>query len=67
MVSSASEKLRQMTDRPRRLCTRTGLCKFIRGTGLDVDFLTPALLPPRTPMFRDVNTTGFTQITQPGK
>jgi len=38
-----------------------------RGYNFDVDFLTPALLPPRTPMFRDVNTTGFTQITQPGK
>ena len=25
----------------------------------DTDFLTPALLPPRTPMFRDTNTLGF--------
>jgi hypothetical protein len=25
----------------------------------DTDFLTPALLPPRTPMFRDINTLGF--------
>lgn len=31
----------------------------------DTDFLTPALLPPRTPMFRDVNTTGFAQIVRP--
>ena len=31
----------------------------------DTDFLTPALLPPRTPMFRDVNTTGFAQIIRP--
>jgi len=31
----------------------------------DSDFLQPSLLPPRTPMFRDVNTTGFTQVIQP--
>lgn len=31
----------------------------------DVDFLTPALLAPRTPMFRDINTLGFTQILTP--
>jgi hypothetical protein len=28
----------------------------------DVDFLQPTLLPPRTPMFRDVNTLGFSRI-----
>lgn len=33
-----------------------------RGYNFDAEFLTPALLPPRTPMFRDVNTTGFSQI-----
>ena len=31
----------------------------------DIDFLQPTLLPPRTPMFRDVNTTGFTQVVKP--
>lgn len=31
----------------------------------DTNFLQPALLPPRTPMFRDVNTLGFTQILTP--
>ena len=31
----------------------------------DTDFLQPSLLPPRTPMFRDVNTTGFTQVIRP--
>jgi hypothetical protein len=36
-----------------------------RGYNFDADFLTPALLPPRTPMFRDVNTTGFAQIIRP--
>jgi len=28
----------------------------------DTDFLTISLLPPRTPMFRDVNVLGFTQV-----
>ena len=36
-----------------------------RAYTFDTDFLTPALLPPRTPMFRDVNTTGFAQILRP--
>lgn len=36
-----------------------------RGYQFDSDFLTPALLPPRTPMFRDVNTVGFTQVVLP--
>jgi hypothetical protein len=31
----------------------------------DTNFLNPSLLPPRTPMFRDVNTTGFTQLLLP--
>lgn len=33
-----------------------------RGYNFDVEFLQPQLLPPRTPMFQDVNTTGFSQI-----
>ena len=36
-----------------------------RGYNFDAEFLTPALLPPRTPMFRDVNITGFAQIIRP--
>ena len=36
-----------------------------RGYNFDTEFLTPALLPPRTPMFRDVNITGFSQIIRP--
>lgn len=36
-----------------------------RAFAFDTDFLIPALLPPRTPMFRDVNTTGFAQIIRP--
>jgi len=33
----------------------------------DTTFLTPANLPPRTPLFRDVNTTGFTQLLLPAQ
>ena len=36
-----------------------------RGYQFDVNFLNPTLLPPRTPMFRDINTTGFTQLLLP--
>jgi Tfp pilus assembly protein PilX len=38
-----------------------------RGYNFDTDFLTPSLLPPRTPLFRDVNTTGFTQLLLPNQ
>lgn len=33
-----------------------------RGYNFDAEFLDPDLLPPKTPMFRDVNTTGFMQV-----
>lgn len=33
----------------------------------DVDFLNPALLPPNTPMFRDLNAVGFAQDMRPGR
>jgi hypothetical protein len=36
-----------------------------RGYNFDVEFLDPNLLPPRTPMFRDINITGFTRLTMP--
>jgi hypothetical protein len=36
-----------------------------RGYNFDVNFLTPSLLPPRTPLFRDVNTTGWTRLLLP--
>lgn len=36
-----------------------------RGYSFDAEFLTPALLPPRTPMLRDVNNIGFTQDVSP--
>jgi hypothetical protein len=38
-----------------------------RGYNFDVDFLDPTLLPPRTPMFRDVNITGFTRLISPSQ
>ena len=38
-----------------------------RGYNFDVNFLTPALLPPRTPLFRDVNTTGWTRLLLPSQ
>ena len=33
-----------------------------RDFSFDTDFLTPSLLPPNTPMFRDMNTLGFSQV-----
>jgi hypothetical protein len=36
-----------------------------RGYNFDTDFLVPALLPPGTPMFRDVNTLTFRQLLRP--
>jgi Tfp pilus assembly protein PilX len=38
-----------------------------RGYNFDTEFLTPSLLPPRTPLFRDINTTGFTQLLLPSQ
>jgi hypothetical protein len=38
-----------------------------RAYAFDTNFLNPTLLPPRTPMFRDINTTGFTQLLLPGQ
>ncbi len=38
-----------------------------RGYKFDTDFLTPALLPPRTPMFRDINTLTFRQLLRPNQ
>jgi hypothetical protein len=33
----------------------------------DADFVNPALLPPLTPMFRDMNAVGFSQELRPGR
>jgi len=38
-----------------------------RGYAFDTNFLTPSLLPPRTPTFRDINTLGFTQLILPNQ
>jgi len=46
-------------------CCTTVYSPPTRGYNFDTDFLDPSLLPPRTPMFRDVNTTGFAQILYP--
>ena len=38
-----------------------------RGYNFDTNFLNPTLLPPRTPLFRAVNTTGWTRLLLPGQ
>ena len=43
-------------------CCQTVYSPPTRGYNFDTDFLDPSLLPPRTPMFRDINTTGFAQL-----
>ncbi len=47
-------------------------CKVVyspptRGYNFDVDFLTISLLPPRTPMFRDINTLTFRELLRPNQ
>ncbi|MGB0036105.1 MAG: PilX N-terminal domain-containing pilus assembly protein [Candidatus Acidiferrales bacterium] len=46
-------------------CCNTVYSPPTRGYNFDTEFLTPSLLPPRTPMFRDINTIGFTQMILP--
>ena len=38
-----------------------------RNFSFDTDFTNPALLPPLTPMFRDMNVIGFSQELRPGR
>ena len=38
-----------------------------RAYNFDSDFLSPPLLPPGTPMFRDINTLKFRQILRPNQ
>jgi hypothetical protein len=47
-------------------CCNTVYSPPTRGYLFDITFLNPTQLPPRTPLFRDVNTTGFSQILVPG-
>ncbi len=46
-------------------CCTTVYSPPTRGYSFQTEFLTPSLLPPRTPMFRDINTIGFTQLVLP--
>ncbi len=48
-------------------CCTTVYSPPTRAYSFDTDFLQPNLLPPRTPMFRDVNTTGFSQLIKPNQ
>jgi len=48
-------------------CCNTVYGAPTRNYAFDVDFLDPAKLPPLTPVFRDVNTIGFTQEIRPGR
>ena len=38
-----------------------------RGYKFDEEFLNPKLLPPKTPHFKDINITGFTQLKMPNQ
>jgi hypothetical protein len=46
-------------------CCTTVYSPPTRGYNFDTNFLNPTLLPPRTPLFRDVNTTGWTRLLLP--
>jgi hypothetical protein len=46
-------------------CCNTVYSPPSRGYNFQTEFLTPSLLPPRTPMFRAINTIGFTQLILP--
>jgi Tfp pilus assembly protein PilX len=48
-------------------CCATVYVAPTRKYAFDIDFLDPALLPPNTPMFRDLNTVGFAQEMRPGR
>jgi hypothetical protein len=48
-------------------CCTTVYGPPLRKYGFDIDFLTPSKLPPLTPVFRDMNTVGFSQDLRPGK
>ena len=48
-------------------CCNTVYGAPARNYAFDTDFLNPALLPPNTPVFRDMNAVGFAQDMRPGK
>jgi hypothetical protein len=47
-----------------RCCADVYTLPATRNLSFDTNFLNPQLLPPKTPMFRDINTTGFVQVTR---
>ncbi len=47
-------------------CCNTVYSPPDRGYNFDTNFLNPTLLPPRTPLFRSINTTGWTRVLTPG-
>jgi Tfp pilus assembly protein PilX len=46
-------------------CCATVYSPPSRGYNFDTNFLNPTLLPPRTPLFRTVSTTGWTRVLAP--
>jgi Tfp pilus assembly protein PilX len=46
-------------------CCATVYSPPTRGYNFDINFLNPTLLPPRTPLFRTVSTTGWTRVLSP--
>jgi hypothetical protein len=48
-------------------CCTTVYSPPLRNYAFDTDFLSPALLPPNTPVFRDLNAVGFAQEIRPGR
>lgn len=48
-----------------KCCQSDTYIRGVREMAFDTDFLTPSLLPPGTPMFRDVNTLTFRQLLRP--
>jgi Tfp pilus assembly protein PilX len=48
-------------------CCNTVYSPPTRGYSFNTNYLTPTLLPPRTPAFTDTNTLGFTQLVLPGQ
>lgn len=48
-------------------CCTTVYSPPTRNFVFDVDFYSPALLPPNTPVFRDMNAVGFSQDLRPGR
>ena len=48
-------------------CCNTVYGAPTRNYSFDSDFLNPALMPPNTPVFRDMNAVGFSQELRPGR